>query len=887
MKLHKLEIKNIASIEEATIDFEAKPLSDSNVFLITGETGAGKSTILDAICLALYATTPRMWETEMDGSDINDMGVTDTQQLMRKNTDEAYARLAFLGSDGNEYEAEWHVERKTKNLTRTWTLKNLTHPDHSPAPASGIINSDGSGRKDNNAIVEMIRESAVGLSFDQFCRTTMLAQGEFTRFLKSGKKEKAAILEKITDTEEYAKIGAKIHELTEKYKKEMDKVDPEQQEQPLKPEDRQTLDDEIRGLKTQIGDINKQLEILEPQYNWLTQEKTLNESLTRANENVKKARSATQTPEYKQLKKDIDDYNLSGNARLWLAAINQAKGEIQQAINDIEALNLPSGTNLTEEEIKVQQSLTNGLIANIRVAKTQVSAYFQAKDQREKLKSSFADRKNKLTTKEGELKRLDPLVINAQKEFEDCDAEYEKLNLAVGTLQAKMRESIQEGGKCPICGQVVASKNILPHEDELRQIVDEAKNKRDNAEQAYKGKDGIKIQYDTLSAEIKVEKENLERDQRNFDNDHSLEKSKDETTEALKECGIAWSDDQATLNRALEEKSTEAAEQKKHEANLLKWIGYNAKKEAAEERLGINQQNLDAFQVEHKDLTDERLEALRQMNITAKNNAKGEIDGNLSHADGALKSIKSQIAEHITAKNKLEEWIEGEDIESLKEKIGDLKNQVEPLSSEKGRKEEQQRADNERRKNIDRLREQYEQKKQVHERWNKLWKLIGDKDGDKFRIIAQSYILGNLIKNANEHMQTLTDRYVLHVVPGRDLIIMVQDRYQSGVMRPASNISGGEGFLVSLALALALSEIGQSLKVEMLFIDEGFGTLSGEPLMKAISTLESLHDTNNRQVCAISHREEVKERIPVQIQVNQASQSSASTIEIVPKMDAV
>lgn len=885
MKLHKLEIKNIASIEEATIDFEAKPLSDSNVFLITGETGAGKSTILDAICLALYATTPRMWETEMDGSDINDMGVTDTQQLMRKNTDEAYARLAFLGSDGNEYEAEWHVERKTKNLTRTWTLKNLTHPDHSPAPASGIINSDGSGRKDNNAIVEMIRESAVGLSFDQFCRTTMLAQGEFTRFLKSGKKEKAAILEKITDTEEYAKIGAKIHELTEKYKKEMDKVDPEQQEQPLKPEDRQTLDDEIRGLKKQIGDINKQLEILEPQYNWLTQEKTLNESLTRADENVKKARSATQTPEYKQLKKDIDDYNLSGNARLWLAAINQAKGEIQQAINDIEALNLPSGTNLTEEEIKVQQSLTNGLIANIRVAKTQVSAYFQAKDQREKLKSSFADRKNKLTTKEGELKRLDPLVINAQKEFEDCDAEYEKLNLAVGTLQAKMRESIQEGGKCPICGQVVASKNILPHEDELRQIVDEAKNKRDNAEQAYKGKDGIKTQYDTLSAEIKVEKENLERDQRNFDNDHSLEKSKDETTEALKECGIAWSDDQATLNRALEEKSTEAAEQKKHEANLLKWIGYNAKKEAAEERLGINQQNLDAFQVEHKDLTDERLEELKKMNISEKTREKERIDNNLFSANGAWSNINSQIDVHT--KQKPEKWIEGKGVDELQEEITRLKEQISPLSKANGEKEEQQRADNLRRNKINSLQEQYEQKKQVFEKWNRLCKLIGDKYGDKFRIIAQSYILGNLINAANKHMQTLTDRYVLHVVPGRDLIILVEDRYQGGVKRPASNISGGEGFLVSLALALALSEIGQSLKVEMLFIDEGFGTLSGEPLMKAINTLEALHDTNNRQVCAISHREEVKERIPVQIQVNQASQSSASTIEIVPKMDAV
>ena len=70
--------------------------------------------------------------------------------------------------------------------------------------------------------------------------------------------------------------------------------------------------------------------------------------------------------------------------------------------------------------------------------------------------------------------------------------------------------------------------------------------------------------------------------------------------------------------------------------------------------------------------------------------------------------------------------------------------------------------------------------------------------------------------------------------------------------------------------------------METLFIDEGFGTLSGEPLLNAINTLESLHETNNRQVCAISHREEVKDRIPVQIQVNQNPQSSSSTIDIVP-----
>ena len=162
--------------------------------------------------------------------------------------------------------------------------------------------------------------------------------------------------------------------------------------------------------------------------------------------------------------------------------------------------------------------------------------------------------------------------------------------------------------------------------------------------------------------------------------------------------------------------------------------------------------------------------------------------------------------------------------------------------------------------------------------------MIGDATGDTFRLIAQSYILANLVKAANVHMRTLSDRYILHAVPGKELIILVEDAYQGGVKRPASTISGGESFLVSLALALALSEIGQSLKVETLFIDEGFGTLSGEPLLKAIDALESLHANNNRQVCAISHCEEVKDRIPVQIQVNQNPQSSSSTICIVPQI---
>ena len=102
MILQQLQIHNIASIEDATIDFEAQPLADSEVFLITGKTGAGKSTLLDAICLALYASTPRLENTSMQGEmrdNEKDIKIKDPVQLMRRNTGEAFVRLTFIGSN--------------------------------------------------------------------------------------------------------------------------------------------------------------------------------------------------------------------------------------------------------------------------------------------------------------------------------------------------------------------------------------------------------------------------------------------------------------------------------------------------------------------------------------------------------------------------------------------------------------------------------------------------------------------------------------------------------------------------------------------------------------------------------------------------------------------
>lgn len=219
MKIKKLELHNIASIEDAVIDFQGAPLCSTDLFLITGTTGAGKTTILDGICLALYNTTPRISKGGRDKENINrdDLSGKDPRNVMRQNTGYAYSKLYFSGNDGCEYCAEWSVERgKRRSVDAAlsnalWSVTNITRNQ----------NVSGSTSTKYKEVSEIITR-AIGLDFDQFCRTTMLAQGEFTEFLKSDEDQKAAILEKISGSEKFRKMGKEIYRQFSESKKNLE-----------------------------------------------------------------------------------------------------------------------------------------------------------------------------------------------------------------------------------------------------------------------------------------------------------------------------------------------------------------------------------------------------------------------------------------------------------------------------------------------------------------------------------------------------------------------------------------------------------------------------------------------------------------------------------------
>ena len=326
MKIQKLVIHNIASIEDATIDFGATPLVDSDVFLITGETGSGKSTILDAICLALYKSTPRLENTRMQGAVADagkDVQISDPVQLLRENTGEGFVNLTFEGSNGIPYEAEWSIARARNKPTgrlqgKKWTLKDL--------------HSGTTYTKDAEIEAEISR--AVKLTFEQFCRTTMLAQGEFTRFLNSKDEEKAEILEMITGADIYSKIGAKVYEITQRKEKDYDAAkEAIEGITLLTPEQREEKTQAITELNRQVQAAITSRNQYKAKSKWLETEADLSVRIGKAEEALLEAEAAAEDEEFLRKKALVASWKETQEARhaLGTVAAESRKAEYARA----------------------------------------------------------------------------------------------------------------------------------------------------------------------------------------------------------------------------------------------------------------------------------------------------------------------------------------------------------------------------------------------------------------------------------------------------------------------------------------------------------------------------------------------------------------------------
>ncbi|MCW3082172.1 AAA family ATPase [Segetibacter sp.] len=241
---------------------------------------------------------------------------------------------------------------------------------------------------------------------------------------------------------------------------------------------------------------------------------------------------------------------------------------------------------------------------------------------------------------------------------------------------------------------------------------------------------------------------------------------------------------------------------------------------------------------------------------------KQQIEQNIATTAGILKNVeeeyKAEIEKNLTVENigALEVVQSQQDqlIRELNQQIGGLQCTVEEDARQSAKHKE--------------VAAQAEEQQKDCSRWDKISQLIGSADGKKFSKFAQGLTLARLTELANRHLNKLSDRYRILKSAEKDLELQIIDSYQADVIRPMTTLSGGESFLVSLSLALGLSDLaGSKTQINSLFIDEGFGTLDAETLDVAISALENLQ-ASGKMIGIISHVEALKERIGTQIEVS-------------------
>ena len=259
-----------------------------------------------------------------------------------------------------------------------------------------------------------------------------------------------------------------------------------------------------------------------------------------------------------------------------------------------------------------------------------------------------------------------------------------------------------------------------------------------------------------------------------------------------------------------------------------------------------------------------------------------QIEQQQKQIDKAFTQKKQSLDDTIHKLQELKEQVLTElSLEELANKQEEL-NEIQKTNAEQIGSLKEKRAQNEMLKiRFAESQAGIEVQEKEFKRWNMLKDLIGSADGKKFRVYAQSLTLRKLVSLANRHLNRLNDRYFIIKSEEDVLELNILDRYHGNSSRSMTTLSGGESFLVSLALALGLSDLaGRNAHIQSLFIDEGFGTLDSKNLDLVLQTLDNLQ-ASGKTIGVISHVRELKERIHTQVQVVKIGEG-VSKIRVVP-----
>lgn len=883
---------------EVTLDMQK--LGKSGIYLITGDTGAGKTTIFDAISYALYG--------EASGN-------------YRENTT---LRSKYASADTPtfvELEFEYNNEIYKINRNPEYPRPNKRGEGFTKQSANAeLIMPDGSvitKIKEVSAKVEEI----IGINKNQFSQIAMIAQGDFRKLLNCETNERSKIFRKIFKTEPYHNIEIKLSSLFNELKRnrEKEKSGIEQYINQLKCNENDTLSLELEKAKK--GDvliedviklageiINKDtLEYTKTQKNI----ESINEEIEKINSNIKLyenqeatkkayAKAFAKLEELKTKRNECEKAYKSAEAQRerlddLTSKINLINSkmpkydELKSLENSIKerAQSFEKSNNLLKLKQQEITSLEKEIdekskaLEEVKGADLLVQKLTAQKEEISKKAEALKELKTEIDrckTEQKNLKNAQSFAKSALDEYGALENEYNQIYIAFFNEQAGIiADGLKDGEPCPVCGStshpnLARKSENAPSQTDVESLQNLAKKAQEKADKARDTASALKSRFDEIAANVKsAAKKLFGTDDNIFDNYNSnisaLKKEYDDTLALLK-----TANEKLNLYQKLDNEIPKIQEKQKSLSDEISTL--NSQKASDEAFISENTKRVISIKseldFESADLAKDKLKEYTNLS----NDIKNAIKKSKNDFDDIKSKYDTQKGTKASLENALKEFKEI-DLASLNEKS--LKLNEHKKDIDKTAKSLYSRIDSNK-SLVDDISEKRDILKGYDDKYVWLKALSETANGDisgKEKITLETFVqmtyFDSIIRKANIRLLTMSDgQYELvrrsdaeTLKKNEGLALDVIDHFNAS-SRSVSTLSGGESFMASLCLALGLSDEIQSsnggIKLDTMFVDEGFGSLDGEALDRALSALTSLSQ-GNRLVGIISHVDALRDRI--------------------------
>lgn len=883
---------------EVTLDMQK--LGKSGIYLITGDTGAGKTTVFDAISYALYGeasgnyrenTTLRSKYASADTPTFVELEFEYNNEIYKINRNPEYPR----------------PNKRGEGFTKQSANAELVMPDGS------VITKI----KEVSAKVEEI----IGINKNQFSQIAMIAQGDFRKLLNCETNERSKIFRKIFKTEPYHNIEIKLSSLFNELKRnrEKEKSGIEQYINQLKCNENDTLSLELERAKS--GDvliedviklageiINKDtLEYTKTQKNI----ESINEEIEKINSNIKLyekqeatkkayAKASAQLEELKTKRNDCEKAYKSAEAQRErlddltrkinlinskmpkydeLKSLEDSINERAQSFeksNNLLKLKQQEITLLEKEFDEKSKALEEVKGADLLVQKLNVQKE-EIKKKAEALKELKIEI-DRCKTEQKNLKNAQSFAKSALDEYGALENEYNQIYIAFFNEQAGIiADELKDGEPCPVCGStshpnLARKSENAPSQADVESAQNLVKKAQEKADKARDTASALKSRFDEIAANVKsAAKKLFGTDDNVFDdynsNINALKKEYDDTLALLK-----TANEKLNLYQKLDKEIPKIQEKQKSLSDEISTL--NTQKASDEAFISENTKRVTSIKseldFESADLAKDKLKEYTNLSSDIKN----AIEKSKNDFDDIKSKYDTQKGKKASLENALKEFKEI-DLASLNEKslkLNEHKNDIDETA-----KSLYSRIDSNK-SLVDNISEKRDILKEYDDKYVWLKALSETANGDisgKEKITLETFVqmtyFDSIIRKANIRLLTMSDgQYELvrrsdaeTLKKNEGLALDVIDHFNAS-SRSVSTLSGGESFMASLCLALGLSDEIQSsnggIKLDTMFVDEGFGSLDGEALDRALSALTSLSQ-GNRLVGIISHVDVLRDRI--------------------------